>query len=232
VSSIADQSTRRGESTFVGAEVGLRYHLTPRMVWQMGSTRCRGSPGQRPSRPGWGPTAGRGRSPPPSIPSAASAAARGARERYPKLGEVLTGDVTQLLALLPATNAAIACRISAYWNSTEQFQRLANSVLAFSRERILIDFFDRDLVESGHSIAFNSDGSDAATWRTGMTTSAPAQPRPSIAPGGRRADRPLPRTRGDHPVAGNPLSHRVPARSCVCVSAQWRGSRCPPGPTR
>src|SRR6266478_2043185 len=79
-----------------------------------------------------------------------------ARERYPKLGEVLTGDVTQLLALLPATNVAIACRISAYWNSTEQFQRLANSVLAFTRERILIDFFDRDLVESGHSIAFNS----------------------------------------------------------------------------
>src|SRR6266478_4183023 len=50
-----------------------------------------------------------------------------ARERYPKLGGVLTGDVTQLLALLPATHVAIACRISAYWNSTEQFQRLANS---------------------------------------------------------------------------------------------------------
>ena len=87
-----------------------------------------------------------------------------ARERYPKLGEVLTGDVTQLLALLPGTSVAIACRISAYWNSTEQFQRLANSVLAFTRERILIDFFDRDLVESGHSIAFNSvDGT--GKWR-------------------------------------------------------------------
>jgi hypothetical protein len=80
------------------------------------------------------------------------------------LGEVLTGDVTQLLALLPATSVAIACRISAYWKSTEQFRRLANSVLAFTRERILIDFFDRDLVESGHSIAFNSvDGT--GTWR-------------------------------------------------------------------
>src|SRR5260370_12237233 len=87
-----------------------------------------------------------------------------ARERYPKLGEVLTGDVTQLLALLPATSVAIACRISAYWNSTEQFRRLASSVLAFTRERILIDFFDRDLVESGHSIAFNSvDGT--GKWR-------------------------------------------------------------------
>jgi hypothetical protein len=87
-----------------------------------------------------------------------------ARERYPKLGEVLTGDVTQLLALLPATRVAIACRISAYWNSTEQFRRLANSVLAFTRERILIDFFDRDLVEPGHSIAFNS-GDGTGEWR-------------------------------------------------------------------
>jgi hypothetical protein len=32
----AEQSTRRGESTFVGTEVGLRYQLTPRMVWDLG----------------------------------------------------------------------------------------------------------------------------------------------------------------------------------------------------
>ena len=48
MSSIADQSTRRGESTFVGAEVGLRYHLTPRMVWQMGSTRSKAQEPQGP----------------------------------------------------------------------------------------------------------------------------------------------------------------------------------------
>ena len=32
----AEQSTRRGESTFVGVEVGVRYQLTPRMVWDVG----------------------------------------------------------------------------------------------------------------------------------------------------------------------------------------------------
>ena len=32
----AEQSTRRGESTFVGTEVGLRYQLTPRIVWDVG----------------------------------------------------------------------------------------------------------------------------------------------------------------------------------------------------
>jgi hypothetical protein len=32
----AEQSTRRGESTFVGVEVGVRYQLTPWMVWDVG----------------------------------------------------------------------------------------------------------------------------------------------------------------------------------------------------
>jgi hypothetical protein len=32
----AEQSTRRGESTFVGTEAGLRYQLTPRIVWDVG----------------------------------------------------------------------------------------------------------------------------------------------------------------------------------------------------
>jgi hypothetical protein len=32
----AEQSTRHGESTTVGTEVGLRYQLTPRIVWDVG----------------------------------------------------------------------------------------------------------------------------------------------------------------------------------------------------
>jgi Putative MetA-pathway of phenol degradation len=32
----AEQSMRRGEPTFVGVEVGVRYQLTPRMVWDVG----------------------------------------------------------------------------------------------------------------------------------------------------------------------------------------------------
>ncbi len=32
----AEQSTRRGEAIFVGTEIGLRYQLTPRMVWDVG----------------------------------------------------------------------------------------------------------------------------------------------------------------------------------------------------
>lgn len=39
----AEQSTRRGEATVVGLEVGVRYQLTPRIVWDVGiGTECAG----------------------------------------------------------------------------------------------------------------------------------------------------------------------------------------------
>lgn len=86
-----------------------------------------------------------------------------AREQYPGLQKSCTGDVTQLVASLPAPNIVIACRISAYWDSVEYFEQLANSLLAFPRERILIDFFDRDLVESGQVLTYKS-GEDVGDW--------------------------------------------------------------------
>ena len=80
-----------------------------------------------------------------------------AREQYPGLQKSCTGDVTQLVASLPAPNVVIACRISAYWDSAEHFEQLANSLRTFPRERILIDFFDRDLVEPGEKLTFESE---------------------------------------------------------------------------
>jgi hypothetical protein len=43
----AEQSTRRGESPVVGTEVGLRYQLTPRMVWDVGIGTEFAGPAQR-----------------------------------------------------------------------------------------------------------------------------------------------------------------------------------------
>lgn len=79
-----------------------------------------------------------------------------AREQYRGLRKVFTGDVTQLVASLPASNIVIACRISAYWDSADDFEQLANSLLAFPREQILIDFFDRALIESGQKLTFET----------------------------------------------------------------------------
>lgn len=81
-----------------------------------------------------------------------------AKKQYPQLHEVHTGDITKLAALLPVPNIVIACRISAYWDAPEYFERLADSLLSFPRERVLIDFFDRDLVKPGQSLTFESEG--------------------------------------------------------------------------
>jgi hypothetical protein len=43
----AEQASRRGEATTVGAEVGLRYQLTPRIVWDFGVGTEFAGPGDR-----------------------------------------------------------------------------------------------------------------------------------------------------------------------------------------
>lgn len=81
-----------------------------------------------------------------------------AKKCYQHIDELLVGDITQLLATLPVPRIVIACRVSAYWNSSEYFERLATSLLSLPREVVLIDFFDRDLVETGGSLNFASRG--------------------------------------------------------------------------
>jgi len=80
-----------------------------------------------------------------------------AKQQHPGLYEVRTGDVTKLISHIPASNIVIACRISAYWDSHEFFEQLAASLLCFPRNRVLIDFFDRDLIKPGQHINFESD---------------------------------------------------------------------------
>lgn len=68
--------------------------------------------------------------------------------------DIQTGDVTQLVATLPAPIIVIACRISAYWDSADYFERLTDALRSFPRQQVLIDFFDRDLVVPAGKITF------------------------------------------------------------------------------
>ena len=86
-----------------------------------------------------------------------------AKKLHLKIHEVHTGDITELVALFPVSCIVIACRISAYWDSPEYFERLAASLLSFPREKVLIDFFDRDLVKPGESLGFEAGG-DVGNW--------------------------------------------------------------------
>jgi len=78
-----------------------------------------------------------------------------ASERYSGLNAVRTGDVTQFISSSSADTVVIVCRISAYWGG-EEFDRLAKSLRKFPRRQIIIDFFDRDVVEPGQTISFES----------------------------------------------------------------------------
>jgi len=101
-----------------------------------------------------------------------------ARERYPGLREVLTGDVTWLVGTLPHPNVVIACRISAYWDSAAYFERLSRSLQAFPRDLVLIDFFDLDQVEPGQEFVFES-GDGGGDWVI-LDVGAPTKREPPV----------------------------------------------------
>ncbi len=81
-----------------------------------------------------------------------------AKKQYIDLYDVRTGDVTQIIEQVNAPYIAIICRISAYWDSIGYFERIAASLLEQARDNVLIDFFDRALVETGQRFIFESDG--------------------------------------------------------------------------
>jgi hypothetical protein len=86
-----------------------------------------------------------------------------ARKNHIKIHETHTGDITECIGSLPISRIVIACRVSAYWNSPEYFKRLTASLLSFPREIVLIDFFDKDLVNPGESRGFENKG-DIGKW--------------------------------------------------------------------
>lgn len=86
-----------------------------------------------------------------------------AKKKHINIYEIHTGDITECIGSLPVSHVVIACRISAYWNSPEYFKRLAASLLSFPREVVLIDFFDKDLVNLGDSRGFENKG-EIGNW--------------------------------------------------------------------
>lgn len=89
--------------------------------------------------------------------------ANSARTRHPSFTDVHTGDITERLASLRHPLVVIACRISAYWDHPSFFERLATSLLAFPRQTVLLDFFDRGQIRVGNQQPF-ANGEDKGLW--------------------------------------------------------------------
>lgn len=102
-----------------------------------------------------------------------------ARAEYPGLRAVVTGDITRLVATLPNPYLVIACRISAYWDAPEYFERLSASLRAYPRDLVLIDFFDLDRVAPGQRFVFESGGC-AGEWVV-LDVDAPLDGEPPIS---------------------------------------------------
>ena len=93
-------------------------------------------------------------------------------ERYPALERVDRGDVVDVLGADPARSVAITCRLSAFWQTPGALEALAAAVRSHPRDQLLIDFFDRDAVAAGQTLAFRA-GTAEGRWEFGRFDPVP-----------------------------------------------------------
>ncbi|WP_299874577.1 hypothetical protein [uncultured Cocleimonas sp.] len=81
-------------------------------------------------------------------------------ERYPDIHSVTQGDISSILKDTLTRNVVISCRLSAFWQTEQDFEALANAILAHPRDQIIIDFFDREAVFEGMHIYYHAEAPD------------------------------------------------------------------------
>jgi len=79
------------------------------------------------------------------------------KERYPDIHTVTLGDISTILKDTPSKNVVISCRLSAFWQTEQDFDELASAILAHPRDQVLIDFFDREAVFEGMHIYYHAE---------------------------------------------------------------------------
>lgn len=89
---------------------------------------------------------------------------RRTRERYPDIHRVVHSKIETFLETDTAKTIVISGRLSAFWQSTETFQRLADAINAHSRHTVLIDYFDCKTVKPGLLAKFQAPAGDG-WWR-------------------------------------------------------------------
>jgi hypothetical protein len=90
--------------------------------------------------------------------------ARRTRERYPNIHRIVHSEIETFLETNTAKTIVISGRLSAFWQSTETFQRLADAINAHPRDSVLIDYFDCKTVKPGLLAQFQAAAADG-WWR-------------------------------------------------------------------
>ena len=89
---------------------------------------------------------------------------RRAQERYPDIYKVVQSKIEVFLETDAAKTIVISGRLSAFWQSAETFQRLAEAINAYPRQRVLIDYFDCEFAQPGLLARFKAPLGDG-WWR-------------------------------------------------------------------
>ncbi len=65
-----------------------------------------------------------------------------ARVEFPEIQAVIYADILNYLALDDSPIVLIICRVSAYWQDVQSFDRLVTNLIKHPRKLIMLDFFD------------------------------------------------------------------------------------------
>ena len=78
------------------------------------------------------------------------------RARYPEIDTIVMSEIAEFIRSNPVKYVVISGRLSAFWQTPEAFQQLANGLLSHPRTQILIDYFDQEEVYQGLRTSFSA----------------------------------------------------------------------------
>ncbi|MEO9525423.1 hypothetical protein [Marinobacter alexandrii] len=121
-----------------------------------------------------------------------------AQDRYANIHSVVLANIETLLHSNAAKTVVISGRLSAFWQNTAEFLRLAESITAHARDQVLIDYFDITKAWPGLEQSFSATNG-TGFWRYQHCGNSPAS-RPPIR---------LVELDIDYTLSGNNVSYRT-----------------------
>ncbi len=94
--------------------------------------------------------------------------------RYPGVANIVLSEIEEFLRSSNAKHVVISGRLSAFWKTPEDFRKLADALLAYPRETVLIDYFDEKQVSPGQVVNFSSPLGDGV-WEYVDIGESPSQ---------------------------------------------------------
>ncbi|NDY71986.1 hypothetical protein DO021_10715 [Desulfobacter hydrogenophilus] len=78
------------------------------------------------------------------------------RNKPSPVKDIITSDICSYAASTPATFLLMVCRISAFWNTPEHFEKIVRAITAYPRKLVLIDFYDSSQALPGLNLNFTA----------------------------------------------------------------------------